>query len=146
MADRDPAGEEATLPRSSVPGGGERRRIGDPRDRLASSDGPVDSSRRPGRAAENPRDFQGLADAAPDRRHLGVCFMIRKSQGFSPFRLICMGLATSLTVVWLFGCGQAGEATQVEDTGHGAQTSKNMQDFMKTNPYKKIVRERVQTK
>jgi hypothetical protein len=71
--------------------------------------------------------------------------MIRKSHGPSPFRLICMGLTTTLTVLWLLGCGQ-GEATQVEDTGHGVQTTKNMQDFMKTNPYKRIAREKIQTK
>jgi hypothetical protein len=56
-----------------------------------------------------------------------------------------MGLTTSLTVLWLLGCSQ-GEATQVEDTGHGVQTTKNMQDFMKTNPYKRIAREKIQTK
>jgi hypothetical protein len=71
--------------------------------------------------------------------------MIRKSCGLSPSRLIAMGLTTSLTVLWLFGCGQ-GEATQVEDNGHGVQTTKNMQDFMKTKPYKRVARERVQTK
>jgi hypothetical protein len=71
--------------------------------------------------------------------------MIRKSHGLSPSRLIGMGLTTSLTVLWLLGCGQ-GEVTQVEDTGHGVQTTKNMQDFMKTNPYKRIARERIQTK
>ena len=71
--------------------------------------------------------------------------MIRKARRPSPSRLIAMGLTTSLTVLWLFGCGQ-GEATQGADNGHGAQVTKNMQDFMKTNPYKSVAKPRVQTK
>jgi hypothetical protein len=71
--------------------------------------------------------------------------MIRKARGPSLSRLIGMGLTTSLTVLWLFGCGQ-GESTQVADTGHGAQITKNMQDFMKTKPYKSVAKPRVQTK
>jgi hypothetical protein len=71
--------------------------------------------------------------------------MIRKARGPSPSRLIGMGLTTCLTVLWLLGCGQ-GEATQSADNGHGAQITKNMQDFMKTNPYKSVAKPRVQTK
>ena len=71
--------------------------------------------------------------------------MSRPSRGPSPSRLLGMGLTTSLTVLWLFGCGQ-GEATQVQDNGHGAQTTKNMEAFMKTKPYKNTTKERVQTK
>ena len=71
--------------------------------------------------------------------------MIRKARRPPPSRLIAMGLTTSLTVLWLFGCGQ-GESTPVADKGHGAQVTKNMQDFMKTNPYKSVAKERVQTK
>jgi hypothetical protein len=71
--------------------------------------------------------------------------MIRKARGPSPSRLIGMGLTASLAVLWLFGCGQ-GEAPQAADTGHGAQVTKNMQDFMKTNPYKSVAKPRIQTK
>ena len=71
--------------------------------------------------------------------------MIRKAGGLSPSRLIGMGLTTSLTVLWLFGCGR-GEATQGADNGHGAQITKNMQDFMKTKPYKNVAKRTIQTK
>jgi hypothetical protein len=71
--------------------------------------------------------------------------MIRKARGPSPSRLIGMGLTTSLTVLWLFGCGQ-GEATPVADNSHGAQITKNMQDFMKTKPYKNVNKPKIQTK
>jgi hypothetical protein len=71
--------------------------------------------------------------------------MIRKARGPSPSSLIGMGLTTCLTVLWLSGCGQ-GEATQGADNGHGAQITKNMQDFMKTNPYKSVAKPRIQTK
>ncbi len=57
-----------------------------------------------------------------------------------------MGLASSLTVLWLFGCGQGVEATHVQDDGHGAQASKNTLEFVKANLPKKIARGKVQIK
>jgi hypothetical protein len=71
--------------------------------------------------------------------------MIRKARRPFPSRLIALALTTSLSVLWLFGCGQD-ESKQVADNGHGVQTTKNMQDFMKTQPYKKTAAPRVQTK
>jgi hypothetical protein len=64
-----------------------------------------------------------------------------------PFsRLACLCLTTSLTVLILFGCGGQ-ETTQVEDTsGHGTKVSKNMEEFMKTKPYKNVGKEKVQVK
>jgi hypothetical protein len=71
--------------------------------------------------------------------------MILKARRPSPSRLIAMGLTTSLTVLFLFGCGQR-EVTPVADHSHGEQVTKNMQDFMKNNPYKSVAKPRIQTK
>jgi hypothetical protein len=71
--------------------------------------------------------------------------MMRPARGPSFSRLVCLSLTTSLTVLLLFGCGQEA-VTQVKDTGHGAEVSKNQADFMKTNPYKNAGKEKVQLK
>jgi hypothetical protein len=72
--------------------------------------------------------------------------MMRRLVIFPFSRLACLSLTTSLTVLILFGCGGQ-ETTQVEDTsGHGTKVSKNMEDFMKTKPYKNVGREKVQVK
>ncbi len=63
-----------------------------------------------------------------------------------PWRLVGMGASTILTALFLLGCGDSGPP-QVEDTtGHGQETSKNMENFMKTQPYKNVGKEKVQLK
>ena len=63
-----------------------------------------------------------------------------------PWRLAGMVASTLLTALFLFGCGDSGPA-QVEDTtGHGQETSKNMENFMKSKPYQNVAKEKVQVK
>jgi hypothetical protein len=72
--------------------------------------------------------------------------MIRARPGLSTFRLTCMSLTTSLTVLWLFGCSQGVEATHVQDEGHGVEASKNTLEFVKANLPKKIAKGKMQIK
>jgi len=72
--------------------------------------------------------------------------MMRRMNARRPWRLAGMGASTLLTALILIGCGET-ETKQVEDTtGHGKAVSKNMEDFMKTNPYKNVAKEKVQVK
>lgn len=73
--------------------------------------------------------------------------MIRGKSGQNSLRLACLGLTTSLTVLWLFGCGQEQTTGVVNDAPeHAKKVSKNMEDFMKTNPYKNQGKEQATVK
>lgn len=73
--------------------------------------------------------------------------MLCSPRGLSRSHLACLGLTASLTVSMVLGCGQedAGPAVK-SDGGHAKEVTKNMENFMKTNPYKGVSKEKVQVK